>query len=96
MNECGNLAIDGPPFALNAAEENQPWKNGSVFGRRDDAGPAPLEAIMAALALFMKVEIAARVGLRESRDRASVERPVVALEFEGVMRARRADAFGHF
>ncbi len=52
MREDGCLAAGGPPLALDAAKQNQPRQMRSVFGRRNEAGSAALEAVMARFQWF--------------------------------------------
>ena len=69
MDHCPRLAAGLAPLALDASKCNETGEI-SGLGRRDKAGPPPLETIMAALAFFVKGAVAARVGLLERRDRA--------------------------
>src|SRR5271167_4039257 len=96
MSEERTLLFSGAPLAFDAPECGQPRKARRVRRRRDDAGAAALEPIVPFLLSFVKGELAGRIGQREGADRASKERTVVALEFESVMAARRADLRGHF
>ena len=67
MDHRRRLAAGLAPLALDESERNE---TGEIrgLGRRDKAGPPPLETIMAALAFFVKGAVAARVGLLERRD----------------------------
>ena len=67
-----------------------------VGGRRDDARPASLGAVVSLLERLVGGQIGGRVGGRESAQRAGQQGPVAALELESVMGARRANARGHF
>src|ERR1700683_2136211 len=96
MSEERTLLLSNAPLAFDAPECGQPRKARRVRGRRDNAGAAALEPIVAFLLSFVKGELADRIGQREGADRASKQRTVVAFEFESVMAARRADLPGHF
>ena len=96
MSESLGLSLRGAPFAFDPAERDEPGKGGAPFGRRDDAGAAALETVVALFVGFMKGKRAGGIGLREGLKRASKQRPVVGLELEGAMGARGANAFGHF
>src|ERR1700677_4364356 len=96
MNEERTLLLSNAPLAFDAPECGQPRKARRVRRRRDNAGAAALEPIVAFLLSFVKGELADRIGQREGADRASKQRTVVAFEFESVMAARRADLPGHF
>src|SRR5260370_1077157 len=63
MGECRVLSLRSAPFAFDAAERDEPGEGRRAFGRRDHAGAAALETVVALFALFMKGQRAGRSRL---------------------------------
>jgi len=90
------FAIGESTLAFDAAQMRQAGKVRRVGGRCDEARPAPLGAVVSLFERLVGRQIASRGGGLESAQRTGQQRRVVALEFESVMGARRANALGHF
>src|ERR1700736_2839760 len=80
---------------LYASDGGEMGERRSVGRTRDYAGAAPFLPVVTAVTFLIELELAIALGGRECGRDASKQRRMIALEFEGIMRPRRAHRGGH-